>query len=362
MNESPTLRLYAECISSGAITEPNGGTWMSAIALWQGSTEPLNGTWLQRHCDNLGITEPQFGSWLIALSYHYGETEPINGTWANAILIGCGAVPTDLIWDLTTTEWQLETTEWKTAAAPTVSIANQSFTDQAQPVILGTATPNVNITATLDGVTYNETSDGTGNFSITVTGGLPQAVSPGIDYTLLATPRDPQTGVEGTQVSATITSITTVVTKTITFELRTEWSLYWYYAGMQVEQETSPGTWTPIEWEGNPTWNNGSTFYKVQPFISASITAGYQTQNVMTFRSGDESGAVSTDPIFRDLILEGGFNYRIVAVNTDTPNTNVNYGRFNRYTVLEGATTILPQYDGEDVDWLSGNVQQTFTI
>lgn len=112
MNESPTLRLYAECVSSGAITEPTGGTWMSAIAIWQGSTEPLNGSWLQRHCDNLGITEPLYGSWLIALANHYGQTEPINGTWTAAILIGCGAGPTDLIWNLVDTEWQLETTNW----------------------------------------------------------------------------------------------------------------------------------------------------------------------------------------------------------------------------------------------------------
>ena len=116
MNETPILRRYAECISGGAITEPNGGTWMSAIALWQGSTEPLNGTWLQRHCNNLGITEPQFGSWLIALSYHYGETQPINGTWAQAVLVGCEGGPAPVIpfiWDQDTKLWENEDRIWE---------------------------------------------------------------------------------------------------------------------------------------------------------------------------------------------------------------------------------------------------------
>tara|TARA_R110001606_G_scaffold28325_1_gene89879 strand:- start:3176 stop:4120 length:945 start_codon:yes stop_codon:yes gene_type:complete len=93
MDITNSIRLYAECISGGAITEPTGGSWISAIAIWQGSTEPLNASWLQRHCDNLGITEPVNGSWLIALSYYYNELEPINGTWANAILVGCNAGP-----------------------------------------------------------------------------------------------------------------------------------------------------------------------------------------------------------------------------------------------------------------------------
>ena len=112
MDITNTWRLYAECISAGAITEPTGGSWISAICIYEGSTEPLNASWLQRHCDNLGITVPIYGSWLIALADYYGETEPINGTWANAILVGCGSGPAALIWNTTITEWQLETTLW----------------------------------------------------------------------------------------------------------------------------------------------------------------------------------------------------------------------------------------------------------
>ena len=115
MDITNSIRLYAECISAGAITEPTGGSWISAIAIWEGSTEPLNASWLQRHCDNLGITQPVEGSWLIALSYYYNEFLPINGTWANAILIGCNngpTPPTDLIWNTTAVNWEVETTLW----------------------------------------------------------------------------------------------------------------------------------------------------------------------------------------------------------------------------------------------------------
>ena len=112
MNITNTLRLYAECVSGGAITEPPGGSWISALAIWQGSTEPINGSWLQTVCVNLGITQPVNGSWLIALSYYYGQFEPVNGTWTNAILIGCGLVPVDLVWNTTTTNWEAEATLW----------------------------------------------------------------------------------------------------------------------------------------------------------------------------------------------------------------------------------------------------------
>ena len=114
MDITNTIRLYAQCASGGAITEPTGGSWISALAIWQGSTEPLNASWLQRVCDNFGITDPVEGSWLIALSYYYGQFQPINGTWTEAILIGCGGTPppSDLIWNLVATEWQNETTAW----------------------------------------------------------------------------------------------------------------------------------------------------------------------------------------------------------------------------------------------------------
>ena len=87
---------------------------MSAIAQWQGSTTPLNASWLQRVCDNFGITEPVNGSWLIALSFYYSQFEPINGSWTNSILEGCNTAPpvSSFIWDLNTINWESETRKW----------------------------------------------------------------------------------------------------------------------------------------------------------------------------------------------------------------------------------------------------------
>ena len=116
MDITNTIRKYAECASSGAITEPTGGSWISALAIWQGSTEPLNASWLQRVCNNFGITQPVDGSWLIALANYYGETEPINGTWSNAVLVGCtgGPPPTvPFIWDQNTNLWENEARIWE---------------------------------------------------------------------------------------------------------------------------------------------------------------------------------------------------------------------------------------------------------
>ena len=80
----------------------------------------------------------------------------------------------------------------------------------------------------------------------------------------------------------------------------------------------------------------------------------------MTFRPGDVSGTINPGPIYRDVIVPAGFNYRVVGVQYIAANTN--YGRFNGYTVKEGATTILPAYDGTDIDYTTGNVQQTFSL
>jgi len=74
-------RDYALCISNDTITEPNGGTWVSAAALYLGATEPVNGSWIQALCAQLGITTPVYGSWVIALANHYGVTQPLNGSW-----------------------------------------------------------------------------------------------------------------------------------------------------------------------------------------------------------------------------------------------------------------------------------------
>ena len=108
-------RDYAQCISSGAITEPTGGTWISAAALYLGATEPVNGSWLQALCLALGITTPVHGSWVIALADYYGITQPLNGSWWYAIAdnaCGGGPTPPPFIWEFVTINWEAETRVW----------------------------------------------------------------------------------------------------------------------------------------------------------------------------------------------------------------------------------------------------------
>ncbi len=115
MDITNAIRKYVECASNGAITEPTGGSWISALAIWQGSTEPLNASWLQRVCDNFGITAPVNGSWMIALCAYYGVTEPLNGTWAYALQeAACNVPVVPFIWDQDTFNWEAEARVWDT--------------------------------------------------------------------------------------------------------------------------------------------------------------------------------------------------------------------------------------------------------
>ena len=85
MDINSVTRDYAQCISNGAITEPTGGTWVSAAAIYLGQTSPVNNSWLQALCLAEGVTAPVNSSWVIALANHYGVTQPVNGSWWYAI-------------------------------------------------------------------------------------------------------------------------------------------------------------------------------------------------------------------------------------------------------------------------------------
>lgn len=361
MNITNTIRLYAECISGGAITEPNGGTWLSAICIWQGSTEPLNGSWLQRHCDNLGITEPVNGSWLIALSYYYNEFLPINGTWANAILIGCGAVPSDLIWNLTTTEWQLETADWGTGTpppTPTFDQEGQSLSTPT-PTLTGTSQANSFIILTIDGHEYLDQADGLGVWTVDVTNPLAGGGAPGTQYTVGITCKDASTGLESIPFTGSVGIIESQ--KTLTLQLTTHWSLYWYVNAIQIEQEVTPGNWTPIEYEGNIAYGpNFSKFYKQDLAYGTPPADPNELLYTMNFQENDEFAGSQGEDTPREIILDTGFNYRIVARNFGT----TSYGQYASYEVFEdGTTPFLPYYKtATNTEWQDGYVQQTFTL
>ena len=107
-------RDYAQCLSGGAITEPTGGTWVSAAAIYLGATEPVNGSWIAALCNQLGITQPLYGSYVIALANYYGLAQPLNGSWwfaiADDMCNGAPVVPFQ--WDLNTNNWEAEARTW----------------------------------------------------------------------------------------------------------------------------------------------------------------------------------------------------------------------------------------------------------
>jgi len=363
MDITNSMRKYVECASSGAITEPTGGSWISALAIYQGSTEPLNASWLQRVCDNFGITQPVDGSYLIALANYYDRFAPVNGSWSYAIQVGCedgGGTPpppTDLVWDLTTSEWQSEETAWNVEVAPMQPTFDQNGDTFTDPVLVlsGTGDIGTEVDISLNGIMYFAVVDGLGVWTVT-TAAKPGAGAPGLEYIVTAIAKDLTTGLISSEFQGNLYVLQS--SKVYSFELFSEWSLEWYNSGIQVEQELTPGNWIPIEYEGNPTYfKNGSTiFYKVKPWWTATSVPGISTQNVINFQDADD--ALPGIPT-RSIALDVGFNYRIVGAGV----IGTNYGRFSRYTVYDDQGAVfLPEYDGEDIDYQAGTVQQTFTL
>ena len=360
MDITNSMRKYVECASSGAITEPTGGSWISALAIYQGSTEPLNASWLQRVCDNFGITQPVDGSWLIALANHYGRFAPVNGSWSYAIQVGCEAGPPGPIvpkWNTTTSEWQDEEMAWGIAIAPMQPTFDQDGDtfEPSQIVLSGTGDIGTEVDISLNGIMYFAVVDALGVWTVT-TASKPGGAAPGLEYTVTIIAKDLATGLISSEFQGNLYVL--LGSKVYSFELSSEWSLEWYNSGIQVEQESTPGNWIPIEYEGNPTYvkNSVTNFYKVDPWWTVTSVVGISPQNVINFQDADD--ALPGIPT-RSIELSEGYNYRIVGAGT----TGTNYGRFSRYTVYDDQGAVfLPEYDGEDIDYEAGTVQQTFTL
>jgi hypothetical protein len=127
MDITNVTRDYAQCISNGAITEPTGGTWVSAAAIYLGQTSPVNNSWLQALCAALGVTQPVNSSWVIALANYYGIGAPENGSWWYAIADeACNGIPaTPCTWGGNQNTFQQETRVWSSTApcaAPPLTI------------------------------------------------------------------------------------------------------------------------------------------------------------------------------------------------------------------------------------------------
>ena len=356
MDITNTIRKYVECASSGAITEPTGGSWISALAIWQGSTEPLEGSWLIRVCDNFGITQPQDGSWLIALSFYYERFTPTNGSWSYSIQLGCEAgppAPVILIWDQTDTEWQLEEAVWQVAAVPMTPTFDQDGTSisDSTPTLTGTADPLFKVDLNVDGTEYTTTADATGIWSIT-TNTLVGTVSPGTEYTITVRSKNQTNGLISAEFQGNMFIIAT--TQDIQVIMNTGWSLAWVYTWIEIQEQIQvvPEVWQSVEYEGNPTFGSGS-FYKTDtgPYGAQSGIYG------MNFYNNDDVG---TTNVTRTIKLNPGTQYRVVGFAQQSGTT---YGQYTSYSLFQAGSQLLPNYTGTDATYSTTGVeQQTFLL
>jgi PKD repeat protein len=133
---SSAVAQYVYTQSSGAVTEPVGGSYIQAYCEYLGITEPLYNSWLIALCDYFGITEPVNGSWTIALANYYGITVPTGGTWWMALALEASPTPptAPFIWNLDTNFWEAETRVWD-YIEPVVPTAD--FTSNVTTIFVG---------------------------------------------------------------------------------------------------------------------------------------------------------------------------------------------------------------------------------
>ena len=361
MDITNTIRKYVECASSGAITEPTGGSWISALAIWQGSTEPLHGSWLIRVCDNFGITQPEDGSWLIALSFYYERFTPTNGSWSYSIQLGCEAgppAPSILIWDQTTSEWQDEEAAWAIAAVPTTPTFTQDGTLIANPTptLTGTADALIRVDLNVDGTEYTTNADATGAWSIT-TNSLSGVADPGTEYTITVRSKNIVNGLISAEFQGNIFIEATSVDCQVI--MNTGWSLGWIRTWVEIQERISvgPEVWQSIEYEGNPTFldsNNNPQFYKTTAGQYGAQPGIYG----MNFYNTDTGGTIVN--VARDIKLEPGVQYRIIGrFSGGSPN----YGQYTSYSLFQAGSQLLSQYFSTANDYdATGVEQQTFQL
>ena len=404
--------LQTLCYQLG-ITTPVNSSWVIALANYYGVSQPVNGSWwygiADEACNGVTLaplanfsgspltieqgdivdftdlsTVPAGGSAITSWAWTFTDGVPATSTTQNPTGItysnlgqfavslsatnaeGTGTKTVQnyitvlgaLIWDTVDVDWNLEESNWKTAAAPAAPTWTQNgdTLNGGSQTFTGTAEAGNKVTLVANSVTYTDTADGAGAWSIAVSN-LPASPSPGTNVPVAITAKDTTTGLESATLNGSVDVI--VTTTTLTFLLDSEWSLEWYYSGIQVEEEVSPGVWQAVEYNGNPTWGGTNNIaYKTQPYVSSGgIPTGYSAANIMSYQDSDNVGSIPTP---RTIDVNIGVNHRIVGVARN--NATTNYGRFSTYIVNnQDGTNLLPVYDGDDVDYETGTVQQTFT-
>ena len=368
MDINSVTRDYAQCISSGAITEPTGGTWVSAAAIYLGQTTPVNNSWLQALCIANGITSPVYGSWVIALADDLGITQPLNGSWwyaiANEACNGAPPTPTDLIWNLTDTNWDLEEELWDDIPVPAAPVwTGFTTTDNPQPQVNGTAEVGATIEFVIDGNTYTDVVDANGDWTITIINDLVGAASPGNSYVGSATATI--SGITSPATTGTIISVS--ATAVYEFVMEDTYGDGWNGGYVILQKETSPGVFTDVNFNGTPYRFNNNTdmandtnrqYYATDTFVSAfSGPAGLRFESR---DSGDPSfpstsSTAYNGPVSRFLDIEAGNSYRIVVGNGGQ------YTSERTWKLYDGFGTLLFTKSGGSGWTPIGTIQYTFT-
>ena len=411
MDINNVIKDYVQCVTNNAVTSPNGGSWISALCIYYNITEPVNGSWLVAYCNYLGIPAPINGSWTIALAQFLGITQPENASWwyaianeqcngipanpcewgANTNTFGeetrifssvtpCNILP-DYFWNTTDLDWNLADISWAVDLTPPPAPiwTGQTYSaGQLTPTITGTAEFLSNITLIVNAQTYTGQTDSVGNWSVQITNPLTGGTAPtGTGYLVSVTATD-AAGNESPATSNTIYIVEAPTTVELTVNMYDSYGDGWNGGWMELQYESSPGTWIPIEYNENPFrfntaaglndyLTNGTTtnqkFYKTDSFPNTiTMMSGIYGLRFESYEPGvtgtSSSRPATTCENLRTLTVEGTGNYRTVAQNTGA------YTNERSYDILLAGNIVATQPAGNNSPtlWSPGNVQQTFTL
>ena len=387
--------------TQGAVTEPVNGNWLQAYCEYLGITEPVNASWLQALCNHFGITEPLYASWTIALANYYSITQPLNGSWWYALsqdpgipLVPCewGAntntfqeetrqfsattpcnILPDYFWDTTDLDWNLADITWAVDLLPPGAPiwSGQTYSPgQLTPTITGTAEALSTITLVVDAQIYTGQTNSVGNWSVQITNPLTPGPGPnGTGYLVSVTATD-NAGNISPASSDTIYIVELPATVELTVNMYDSYGDGFNGGYFQLQYESSPGIWIPIEYNENPFRFATST--QLANFLANGSTEGQQFYKTDLFVNGmsgiyglrferHEPGVTPGGTVakvcegLRTLTVEGTGNFRTVAMATGS------YAGERSYDILLAGNIIASQAEAAG-DWTVGNVQTTFTL
>ena len=371
---SSAVAQYVYTQSSGAVTEPVGGSYIQAYCEYLGITAPVNASWLQALCNHFGITAPLNGSWTIALADYYGITTPAPyGTWWMALAFVGGAPPViELIWNETTSNWNETNVNWATDLVPPAAPVwtGSTFPEGVYtPTITGTAEPFSTITLVADAQIYYGATDDLGDWSVQITNPLSGSLSPGTAHLVSVTATD----VAGNVSPATDDYIYIVAPNvvTLTLDMYDSYGDGWNTGYFQLEQETAPGVWEPIEYNENPF--RFQTLQQYLDYVNAGSMVGaqyYKTDSIgvvsgiygLRFELYEPGCAPANGSTgwkeaigLRTWTVPAAGNFRTKSMRTG------NFANERSYTIRNGSTVIVSQ-PGSSAAWVVGTIQQTFTL